>query len=234
MFEALKATLTGTLSRLSEKTLAFLPNFLAMLIILAIGLMMAMILRWVVRRGLKAIKCDEWCDKTGFAHLLLRAGIRSSPSVLLAHTVFWLVVLVFLVAGLSSLEMAVVNHLLAALVGYLPRVFAALLILVVGFLLANFLARAVLLAAVNANMASPHWLSSGVKFLVAALTVAMALEQLSIAAHIVMAAFTIVFGGVTLALAIAFGLAGRDVAKEFLRQQFAPQSEEGRDEISHI
>jgi len=233
MFEALREALAGTLKRLSEKTLGFLPNFLAALIILAVGIVVAYILRWAVQRALKVIAFDEWCDKTGCAQLLVRADIRSSPSVLLAHTVFWFVFLVFFIVGLSSLELAMVNNLLAAFFAYLPRVFAALLILLAGFLLANFLGRAALLAAVNANVASPRLLASGVRFLIVALTLAMALEQLQIAQSIVTAAFAIAFGAVMLGLAIAFGLGGRDLARRMLEQRFLDK-EEKPDEFSHV
>lgn len=140
----------------------------------------------------------------------------------------------FFVAGLSSLEVTIINHVLARFFSYLPRVFTALVIVAFGFLLANFLARAVLLAAVNADMASPRLLASGVKFLIAALTFAMALDQLGIASRIVMAAFVIVFGGITLALAIAFGIAGREWARDFLHTRMTSGSKGVTDELSHL
>lgn len=234
MLDTFKEVIVTTVERFGRRTLEFLPNFLALVIILLAGFILAAVLRYAVRRTLRMIGFDQWCDRTGFSQVLARADIRLLPSALVAHGAFWLMITIFCVVGLSSLEVAIVNHVLASFFSYLPRVFSAMLILALGFLLANFLARAVLLAAVNADMASPRLLSSGVKFLMAALTFAMALDQLEIASRIVTAAFVIVFGGITLALAIAFGIAGRDWARDFLRTRVASSGKRVDDELSHL
>ncbi|MBI5014992.1 MAG: hypothetical protein HZB55_05810 [Deltaproteobacteria bacterium] len=107
-------------------------------------------------------------------------------------------------------------------------------ILLVGFLLGNFLSRAVLLAAVNANLPSPRVSSNVVKILIGILAFAMAMEQLQIASSIVTAAFAISFGAVMLGLALAFGLGGRGVARQVLERQFLGEKEDKPDEFSHI
>ncbi len=234
MFEALKITVTGTLERLQDRALAFLPNMLAMLILVLFGGIVAALVRSLLRRALRAVRFDRWCDQMGITPILRRAEIRRAPSHLVASAFFWIFLLLFLAVGLHSLEIALVDRALAAILGYIPRVLAALLVLGAGVLLSNFLARAVLLAAVNAQMASARLLAGGVRLLIVALALAMALEQLALAAHIVVAAFSIFFGGVTLALAIAFGLAGRDLAREVLRRQLAPRRSEEPDEFSHL
>ncbi|MCS6816421.1 MAG: hypothetical protein N0A16_10415 [Blastocatellia bacterium] len=234
MFEALKTALVGTFHRFEERALAFLPNFFALLILIFAGWIVAALVRSLLGRALRAIRFDHWCEEMGITQVLRRAEIRRAPSQLLARAVFWLLFLVFLVVGLEELEIALVNRMLAAIFSYLPRVVAALLILIVGFLVANFLARAALLAAVNAHLASARLLAGGVRLLIVAIALAMALEQLALAAHIVVAAFSIFFGGVTLALAIAFGLAGRDLARDVLRRQFTPRREDASDELSHL
>jgi uncharacterized membrane protein (DUF4010 family) len=117
---------------------------------------------------------------------------------------------------------------------YLPRLFAALLILLFGFLLGNFFLRAALLAAVNAGISSPRVIGGTVKFLILILALAMALEQLQIARSIVTAAFAIAFGAVRLGVAIAFGLGGREVVRQVLEQRFLDKQEKEKDEFSHI
>jgi len=234
MFEALKTAVVGTFQQLGERMLAFLPGLLALLVLIVVGWIAAVIARSLLGRALRAIRFDHWCEEAGIAQVFRRAEIRRPPSQLLARVLFWLVFLAFTVAGLHALEITLVDRALAAIFGYIPRLVAALLILLGGFLLANFLARAALLAAVNAHLASARLLAGGVRFLIIAIALAMALEQLTLSAHIVVAAFSIFFGGVTLALAIAFGLAGRDLARDVLRRQFAPRREEAPDELSHL
>jgi hypothetical protein len=234
MFEALKTAVVGTFQQLGERVLAFLPSLLALAVLIGAGWIAAALARSLLGRALRTLRFDRWCEEAGIVHILRRAEIRRAPSQLLARVLFWLVFLAFMVAGLEALEIALVDRALAAIFGYIPRLVAAVLILVGGLLLANFLARAVLLAAVNAHLASARLLAGGVRFLIVAIALAMALEQLALSAHIVVAAFSIFFGGVTLALAIAFGLAGRDLARDVLRRQFAPRREESPDELSHL
>jgi hypothetical protein len=204
-------------------------------LILIIGLLIGWVIKVLVRRALMVAKFDRFCDSSGVAQVLSRADIRAAPSRVVAALVFWLVFLSFVMAGLSALNVDVINRLISEFFLYLPRILAALAILLLGFLLANFVSRAALLAAVNAAVPSPRAISLVVKFLIAILSFAMALEQLEIAKTIVIAAFVISFGAVMLGLALAFGLGGRDVARRVLERQLKDLDEpKDKDTLSHI
>jgi hypothetical protein len=110
----------------------------------------------------------------------------------------------------------------------------AVVILIVGFVVANFAWRAVLLAAINARVPSPRLLSGGVRWLILILTGAMALEQIAVARTVVLTAFAIAFGALSLAVAIAFGIGGGGIAKRILEHQFPERQGSGADEISHL
>jgi hypothetical protein len=228
-------TLLGALDAFFAGVVRFLPGLLAAVLILIIGLAIGWLIKVLVRRALIVAKFDHFCDSSGVSQVLNRADIRAAPSRLVAVLVFWLVFLSFLMAGLSALNIGVINRLIAEFFLYIPRIIAALAILLVGFLLANFVSRAALLAAVNAAVPSPRAISLVVKFLITILSFAMALEQLEIAKTIVIAAFVIAFGAVMLGLAIAFGLGGRDVAKRVLERQLKELDEpREKDTFSHI
>jgi hypothetical protein len=109
---------------------------------------------------------------------------------------------------------------------YLPKIVVAGAILVLGFLLAGFLSRAALLVAVNEELPCPRLLAGGARLFVHVLAVAMALEQLGIASDTVTLAFAITFGALMLALALAFGLGGRDFAAQFLANRARREEEE--------
>ncbi len=228
--------LFGALNDFYEAVLRFLPGLLASLLIFALGLIVAWFLKIVVRRTLAVARFDSRSDSWGVTQILNRADVRATPSQLAGLAVFWLVFLSFAMAGLSALEMPVIDQLIAGFFLYLPRLFAALLILLLGFLLGNFLSRAALLTAVNTGFASPRVVGLVVKFLIAILAFAMALEQLQIAKSIVLAAFIIAFGSVMLGLAIAFGLGGRDVAERALKRQLhrSEDEEDGDNGFSHL
>jgi hypothetical protein len=120
---------------------------------------------------------------------------------------------------------------------FLPRLGAGILILVVGLVAANFAWRATLLAAVNSNLPSARLLSGAVRWLIIALTVAMALEQIGVAKTIMLTAFAIAFGAVMLGVALAIGNGGGEVARRMIERQFPepPRDEDSRpDELSHL
>jgi len=118
-------------------------------------------------------------------------------------------------------------------VQFLPRLFVAGAIVLAGILVSNFAWRATLLAAVNARLPSARLLAGGLRLVIAATSVAIALEQIKVATAVVLTAFAIAFGAVMLGLAIAFGLGGRDVAKRLLEQQFTTRGRDG-DDMTHL
>ena len=112
----------------------------------------------------------------------------------------------------------------------MPAIFVAILILFIGLVTANFLSRAALLAAVNAGYPSPKLMSWSIRFVIWALAVSMALEQVGVARQTVIAAFSIVFGAFMFGLAIAFGLGGRELAREFLERNLGEKKTEKYEE----
>ncbi len=235
MSESFTGRMLGVLDAFFEGVMHFLPGLLAALLILALGVLLGAVVKFLLRRALMLARFDRLGDACGMSQVLSRADIRSTPSEFTATLAFWLVAVSFFMAGLSALGVDVINRLIAEFFLYLPRVLSALVILLAGFLLGNFLSRAALLAAVNSGMPSPRGISLVVRLLISILAFAMALEQLEIAKSIVLAAFIIAFGAVMLGLAIAFGLGGRDVARRVLERQFEEResSRPGHD-ISHL
>jgi len=227
--------LVGALDVFYAGVARFIPGLLAALLILLVGLVVGWLVKVIVRRALIVARFDRFCDSAGISQVVSRADIRAAPSALIAMLLFWLVFLSFLMAGLSALRVDVINQLISGFFLYLPRVVVASAILLAGLLLANFVARAALLAAVNAAVPSPRAISLVVRFLVTILSFAMALEQLEIAKTIVIAAFVISFGAVMLGLALAFGLGGRDAARRILDRQLDDRGEPSPDDgFSHI
>jgi len=118
---------------------------------------------------------------------------------------------------------------------FLPRLFVALVILFLGSLAASFFSRAALLAAVNANFRSSRLLSASVRIIISIFALSMVFEVLGVAEQTMLMAFGTVFGAVMLGMAIAFGLGGKDLAREFLERRLATgKKEEKEDELSPL
>jgi hypothetical protein len=231
-----RVAILDSLNKFLGKVITFLPNLLAMVTILIIGFLIAWAIKILLLRFLKAIKFDRVSERWGLTHMLSKGGVIYSPANLLSRFFYWVIVLITLILGINALEVAATQNFIAQFFNYLPNLFAAIIILVIGYLVAIFLGQAALIAAVNAQMESAKLLSRSVRWFIIILALTMALYQLGIAETVIIAAFSIIFGGIVLALAIAFGWGGRDLAKDFLERLYRKKGkgDEDQDHISHI
>jgi hypothetical protein len=210
-----------------------LPKLLALLTFLALGLAVGWLVKFLFLRVLRAFRFDVLCERFGLGSPLTKAGMKQSASYLVGRLSFWLVFLLFAFMGIDALDLTATANMMSAIIAFLPHLLAAILLLFFGVLLANFIAEAALIATVNAQIKEARTIATCIRWGVLIFTVAMVLTQLGIAKEIVVAAFSITFGGVVLALAIAIGLGGQTIAKEVLEQRFRRRKVE-QDEMSHI
>lgn len=190
----------------------FLPKLLAALVLLLAGWLLARLLRAGVKRGLEALGFGRIAEKSGLEALLLQGGVELSLAGLIAGVVFWLVLLVVTVSVANSLGLDMVANLAHQVVLYLPNILVAILVLVFGTLLARFINRLMFTWLNGVKAPSALFLSTGVEYAIQIFALFIALEQLQIGTALLTTAFAIAFGGLVLALALAFGLGGRDWA----------------------
>lgn len=236
MGEIWKVAISDSINKFLGKVITFLPNLLAMITILIIGFLIAWIVKKLIFRFLKAIQFDKVSERWGLVEVLSKGGLTYSPASLLSRFFYWIIVLITLIMGINALDVPATQNFIAQFFNYLPHLFAAILILIVGYLIAIFLGQAALIAAVNAQMESAKLLGRSIRWFILILSLTMALYHLGIAEKVIIAAFTIIFGGIVLALAISFGWGGRELAKDFLERLYKRKGKEseGGDHISHI
>lgn len=204
--------------RVLSLLIAVLPGILAFFVALGIfaliGKIVAALLRWV----LTVFHFDARFARTGATGDWTPS---SSPTALTARIAFWVFVLLGLLIGVSAFDTsyAVGAAMSFSLLPYVTHAVGAILILVVGALVARFLARTILIGAVNAQLQYARFLSLGIKWLVLVLAAAMALEHLDIGGNVVELAFSILFGGIVLTLALAVGLGSRQLVSRSLENQ---------------
>lgn len=227
--EVLRQTMARTTTALAD----FLPGLLAFFMILALTIIVAFVLRSVIRRSLHRIGFDSQMDHWGFS------GVNDwspahSPTLLIAQTSFVAILLIGALIGISALDTRLTSLFIVELFNYLPHVVAAIIILIVGSVLSRFLARSVLIGAVNMHIQSARLLSVGVKWLVIVLTVAMALDHLRIGGIVVQISFAILFGGIVLALALAVGLGSKDMVRQSWARQNDQRERETEEQFHHL
>jgi uncharacterized membrane protein len=212
MSEALRQSVYRVLSLLIAVLPGLLAFFVAFLLFTALGVGISALLR----RGLAWVRFDDRLlrHRTDWAP-------TTPPTEMVARGSFWICVLLGLVIGVSAFDAsyASANAPAFAVLPYLTHFVGALIVLLLGTLIARFLGRSVLISAVNAQLQYARFLSLGVKWLVLVLTAAMVLDHLEIGGNIVELAFGIVFGGIVLTLSLAVGLGSRDIVSRSIESQ---------------
>jgi len=232
MWEQANLILRRSAERIAENVADFLPGLLVLVLILLVALVFAVAVRVLVGRVLRGMEFDRRAEQLGL-RVLVDWSPTDGASVLVARAAMWLILAVGLLAGLSALDATMPTQFALRVFRYLPNLFAAGVILLVGNVAARFVARSVLIGAVNLQLRSARLLSAGVKWLVLILAWAMALEHLGIGRQILMLAFAILFGGVVLALALAVGLGSKDMVSRSLERQLGEPGERP-DRMTHV
>jgi hypothetical protein len=206
--------------RVLVKLVSFLPGLLALLVAVTVLTLVGALLALILRRILTAARFDERFARSQSANVSDWSPDHS-PTTLIARTVFWACVVLGFIIGLSAFDASYSGsaQLAPILIPYLTHAVGAVLILLAGNLIARFLARSVLIGAVNLQLQYARFLSLGIKWLVLVLTAAMVLDHLEIGGIVVELAFGILFGGIVLTLALAIGLGSRDLVSRSLEQK---------------
>jgi len=222
MSDALHQSLYRVLSLL----IAILPGILAFFVALTIFTLIGMAISALLRRGLAWVKFDDYIARSRGKAEWTPA---TSPSALIARGSFWICVLLGLIIGVSAFDAsyATAATLPISLLPYLTHSVGAIFLLIAGNLIARFLARSVLIGAVNAQLQYARFLSLGVKWLVLVLTAAMVLDHLEVGGIVAELAFGILFGGIVLTLSLAIGLGSRDLVSRSLESHVERTNEHG-------
>ncbi len=213
----------------------FLPKLLALASFIVLGIVVGLMIKAILQRLLRAARVDVFSERWGLQAALSKAGLKQPLSQVVGRVAFWVVFVMFVFMGVDALDLPATAGLMGDVLGYLPHVVVAGLLILVGGLLANFLGEATLIATVNAQIQEARLISTLVRWGILLFTAATVMTQLGIAKEMVLAAFSIVFGGVVLALAIAIGLGARNIAREIMEQRWRhTKSKEEHDEMAHL
>ena len=196
----------------------FVPQLLAAMLLLLLGWLVAKVVRAGMVKLLRALQFDRLSERSGIEAFLKQGQLTVSLSGLLAGLVYWLIILIVIVTVSNSLGLHLVAELFNRVVLYIPNVIVAILILVLGAILARFINRLVFAYLNNIGLQGALTISTLSEYAVLIFVFFVALEQLEIGRELLTAAFIIGFGAVGLAFALAFGLGGREWAAGVLER----------------
>jgi hypothetical protein len=233
MWAHVHEALNQAMTKVMNNVLEFLPGLLALLIIMFITTGFAFIVRFVIRRVLKGIHFDARVDRANLP-ALAEWSPAHSPTLLMGRLGFWTVMVLGMLVAVSALDARFTSSFVLRLLDYLPHFVAAVLVMIVGMLIARFLARSVLITAVNMQIQSARLLSLGVKWLVMVLTISIALDHLGIGGAIIQVSAAILFGGIVLTLALAVGLGSKEMVSRSWERQGEKTESEPAEHFHHL
>lgn len=218
MWQQVHSALSQSAHRVLFKLASFLPGLVALLVAVIVLALVGAALAAILRRILVSAKFDERMARNS-TDALSDWSPSGSPTLLVARIVFWACVILGFIIGISAFDASSNGSQISAfLLPYLTHSVGAIVLLIIGNLIARFLERSVLIGAVNARLQYARFLSLGIKWLVLVLTAAMVLDHLEIGGAIVELAFGILFGGIVLTLALAVGLGSREMVSRSLEK----------------
>ena len=234
MLELLDKAFSEPLRRLWALLAEVLPSLVGVLAILVLGGAVAYLIRQITYGLLTLVKFDRMVAGTALGNAIESARVFRSPSECGARVMQGLVWLFIILLALSASGTPMTESLVARFVAYVPDLITAVLVLLLASAISKFLARSALLAAVNAQWPAARLIAGGVRVLVMSLGVVVALEQLRIGRTALLVTFAILFAGIVIAGAIAFGLGARDLVREWLRTKTKPGTAEEEEVFRHL
>jgi hypothetical protein len=208
--EPLKAT--------GEKLIDLLPALVGALIILLLGWLVAKVLKAALIKLLVAVRLEKFSARSGLSKFLSRGDIKHSLADIIGTVFFWIIFLFFIDLAVDVLELSLIEDLINSVISFIPNLIAAVLIMIVGVFLSSFFKGLVKAAASSFALANRELLAKIVQYLIVFFAVAMSLEELGVATHILVNTVLIIVGAMAFGFALAFGLGSKEVATKIVNK----------------
>src|SRR4051812_8733470 len=196
----------------------FLPRLGLALVVLIAGWLVAKMIRFAIAKALRAVNFHVVTDRAGLDGFLRDGGIPMDVTDILAMLVYWIVILTALLIGFNLLGLTYITELISRVLVFVPKVLVAALILAFGAYFAKFVGNSISAYLRNVHMQDADLLGHLARYAIVTFVVLIALDQMGIGGDIVRQTFLIVLAGLVFALALAFGLGGREWAAELLER----------------
>lgn len=198
-----------------------IPKILGFLVIVIVGWIIASLVEKGVAAVLRAVKFNDLARRSGLADFVEKMGTGTDSAGLIGMVAKWFIRLIALVVAFDALGLPAVSEVLRELLLWLPNVIVAIVVLVIGGLVARALGNLVRGATAEAGMGSPDTLARIASGIVWAFAIVVAVNQIGIAKELVNTLFMAFVGALAVAAALAFGLGGRETAAEIVRNWYA-------------
>lgn len=193
-----------------------IPSFVGAILVVFIGWLVAKFVAKVVKKVLARIGVDQLAEKLNEIQIVHKANIKIVPSVLLSKMLYYILLLIFMIAGTELLGMPAVSQLMSDIINYVPHLISAMIVLVIGLLVAEFIKNIILTATKSLNIPAGRFIASFVFYFLLITITMSALSQAKIQTEFITSNLSIILAGGVAAFAIGYGFASRDLMANFI------------------
>ena len=213
-----QSTILDPVQSMWARVMGFLPMLVIVIVILIVGWMMAALVQKIATRFLKLVRLDSVSEKIGIANILTKGDINYTLSEIIGVLMYWLIMLVVILAAVNTLQLTVAAELLNQVILYIPSVIASVFILVLGIFFSNVVATTVRTTAANAGVTQARTLGQFTQVIIVMFTIIQSLHQLKIDTSLIELLIKAVLAAVALGIGIAIGLGCKDIAGRHVGQ----------------
>jgi hypothetical protein len=216
------------LQTMAEKIIALIPSLLGAIVIIFLGWLLAKILKTALIKLLVAVRFEKFSERSGLSRFLSRGDIKHSLAEILGTMFFWIILLFFIYVATDVLHLTLIRDVINRIITFIPNLIAALLIIIVGVLLSSFFKGLVKVTATSYALTHRELIGRMVQYLIIFFSVAVSLEQLGIATHILVNSVLIIIGAMAFGLALAFGLGSKDIVGRIVNKMLESEAVSGK------
>jgi len=199
---------------------AFLPKLIGAAIILIVGWIVAKIFRALSVKFLKLIRFNVVTEKARVDQFLADGGVKRSAIEIIGSLFYWLIMLIVILTAFNSLGLTAASALFNQVFLFIPNIIVAVLVLILGLFLANLLSTAVVTYLKNIEIENAETIGKLINYAIIIFVISISLTQLNIGTELISSAFLLVFGALCLAMALAFGIGGKEWAAGVINKYF--------------
>ena len=209
---------------------AYLPRILFAVLVVIGGWLLAKVVRFAIVKALRAVNFPVLTQRAGLDNFLKQGGVAGDTTYIVGLLGYWLVILAALLIAFNSLGLTYITDLLGRVVWFVPNVFVALLVLAFGSYFARFIGDTVTAYCRNIKLQDAPFVGKLAQWAIMVFVILIALEQVRVGGDIVRQSFLVILGGIVFALALAFGLGGKDWAAERI-ESWWPREKKAKDAL---
>ena len=207
---------------------AFLPLLAVGIVVALLGWLLAKAIRFAVEKALRAVNFNILTERAGTDHFLRQGGLQGDTTTLFGLFTFWVVIIASLIIAFNVMGLTYITDLLQRVELFMPKVLVAMLVVVLGSYFAKFIGDAVHTYCVDAQIPDSDILGRIARYLIMTFVIMIALSQIEVGGDIVQRTFLIILFGLVLALALAFGLGGKEWAAAMLERWWPQRRKDDR------